>query len=303
MEYSVEEWKEYLLSNKRIEFCIYFTDKQFVTSIRAQITKQVLLFIEEKEKEDELSLFSCYSYRWVTLSTDNFNNNHHLSIHVEFSDDHGTHSIDKQYDLNYSQPIPSIQSSHKQALFHMKLFQSYLPHILLFLSPFIILALSRYLSSFTSYTLSSFQSFFWLLALGPSLMGYSQSYWFIACSWGTIVYSAGKGFSYEYWNEMSVWNCLILLVVAFPVYFVVFLQLIFNRVKNIRKRRYINYIKRILVFLASVFTVIQHLLVLLNFPFSILVFSFNIVYLPIIMLYSSKQWHRKIMINPMYFAV
>ena len=300
MEYSVEEWKTYLLSNPIIKFCIYNTDDQFISILRTRVNTQYLSVINE---EEESSLLSCYTYRWYILPTELFAKNHRLFIHVEFSDKNGTHSIDKIYDLNYSQPIPSIQSSNQQSLFYMKLFQSYLPRLLLFLSPFIILALSRYLSSFTSYTLSPFQLYFWLLVLGPSLMGYSQSYWFIACSWGTLSYSSGNGLSYEYWNEISVWNCLILLGIAFPIYFVVFLQLIFNRIKSIRKRRYINYIKRLLKLLAIVFTVIQDLLVLLNFPFSILLFSFNIVYLPILMLFSTNRWYRKIMINPMYFAV
>ena len=114
-------------------------------------------------------------------------------------------------------------------------------------------------------------------------MGKLDSHFFIAFAWGTLTFTE-KGTVYAHWPEMGMWSCAELLGLVMPMFMYCVMHIQRPYLKNWFGILLYNVCQISLVLVAMLFSYVQYTLVVKNFPPSVLFFSVNIMYLPVVVI-------------------
>lgn len=141
------------------------------------------------------------------------------------------------------------------------------------------------------------------LLTGVFLMGSLDGQLFISFVWGTLGITSRDGLVYSHWTEIGIWSLLEFVFMICPMFLYCILHIQRPYIRNGFGVALYNVIQCALVGIAVFYSYIQITLVARNFPLSVLIFSFNPLYLPLLVIGLSLLWCRQYKVANVTFLV
>lgn len=111
---------------------------------------------------------------------------------------------------------------------------------------------------------------------GVYVFGFHQGVLMISFLWGTLTYSAHTGWEYFFWCDITMWSAWMSVCVILLMFVYCLLRIESQRSLCCRR------MARACVSISTVFTLVQVTLFVSNFPLSVSLCSWNMVWLPIL---------------------
>lgn len=121
--------------------------------------------------------------------------------------------------------------------------------------------------------------------------------------WGTLTFSSKEGFIYSHWVEMGIWGCVLFCGVVLPMFLYSLMHIQRPYLQSWFGVILYNIIQWLMVGIAVYVLYKEILLTIHNFPFSVLVWSLNVMILPVLVIGLTLVWCNQYKVANVTFMV